>query len=344
MSSPSSRAPGAASSAPSSSASEPSATASATPTVKRSSKRAFETAYLILPRSLEMSERFSDPATATASLDEWMSSAPASLVSPSPSPGSDSPTPTSATSGPRLPTSFAEYDPDSRSWKTSQGSLLTPTSESFSGTWPRSGSMRNGRCSERTIAAPRTGGSDCGFWPTPQSQDARHNPGNAENRMAQGRQIQLAHAVRWPTPSAGLHHSNKGGSDPNDPRGWSRNGPERLTLVGMAARNQWPTPISRDSRTIAGAARMENSQGTEPLAVVVGGLQTQPTKGLSLNPAWVGWLMGWPVCWEALEPLAPERFLAWLEAFRTEWTGYARLEMDRFQQPWCAHGGSSTGG
>jgi hypothetical protein len=45
-----------------------------------------------------------------------------------------------------------------------------------------------------------TGGDSAGpprllRWPTPQAQDARHSPANAQARMDQGRQMQLAHVV-----------------------------------------------------------------------------------------------------------------------------------------------------
>lgn len=31
-----------------------------------------------------------------------------------------------------------------------------------------------------------------------------------------------------------------------------------------------------------------------------------------LNPDWVEWLMGWPIGWTALRPLATDRFRSWL--------------------------------
>ena len=34
--------------------------------------------------------------------------------------------------------------------------------------------------------------------------------------------------------------------------------------------------------------------------------------GGSLNPAWVEWLMGWPIGWTDLQPLATDRFPQWL--------------------------------
>ena len=36
--------------------------------------------------------------------------------------------------------------------------------------------------------------------------------------------------------------------------------------------------------------------------------------GGQLNPTWVEWLMGWPLGWTDLKPLAMDRFLPWLHA------------------------------
>ncbi len=41
-----------------------------------------------------------------------------------------------------------------------------------------------------------------------------------------------------------------------------------------------------------------------------GGVQTQPT---TLNPDWVEWLMGWPIGWTDLKPLATDKYRLWLQ-------------------------------
>jgi hypothetical protein len=68
-------------------------------------------------------------------------------------------------------TPFAYYDPDTHSWKTSQGTLpldLTP----FSVTLPRSGSMRNGQLFQRHGLAHHIAVSESSSWPTPRSNPA----------------------------------------------------------------------------------------------------------------------------------------------------------------------------
>ena len=107
----------------------------------------------------------------------------------------DSPAKTSATpgsgrvsavrvlaSGPNTPELFASFDPITSSWRTSQGSL-TGGSASFLGTWPRSGTMRSGRCYRLAPWVHHTHASACSWWPTPRASD-RDNCGGANARRA----------------------------------------------------------------------------------------------------------------------------------------------------------------
>jgi len=66
--------------------------------------------------------------------------------------------------------SLAKYDPDSRSWKTAQLSLLGD-SELSSVIWPRSGMTAGGQCWELQMLGRRTKESDFGSWPTPCRSD-----------------------------------------------------------------------------------------------------------------------------------------------------------------------------
>jgi hypothetical protein len=100
----------------------------------------------------------------------------------------------------------------------------------------------------------------------------------------------------WPTPQA--HDASKG-----DPKRVGRYGTKHggRNLNGKAAK--WPTPISRDWRSgkVSQATMERNSR---PLSEQIGG---------SLNPMWVEWLMGFPLGWTDLEPLAMGKFQQWLE-------------------------------
>jgi len=71
---------------------------------------------------------------------------------------------------------LAKYDQDSLLWRTSQ-TCLTVEKEGglaeFSGTWPRSGMMRNGIVYRLPPLVPRMSGKEYGSWPTPQASDNR---------------------------------------------------------------------------------------------------------------------------------------------------------------------------
>src|ERR1041385_5304003 len=105
------------------------------------------------------------PLTGDRGAGLWMSSLRVSHASHSQRPAnSAAPTiPETAGRGPRV--SLAKFDLPSRSWRTSQISLLTATSDTYSETWPRSATMRSGIVSLREPSAPLTVETDSGYWP-----------------------------------------------------------------------------------------------------------------------------------------------------------------------------------
>jgi hypothetical protein len=104
------------------------------------------------------------------------------------------------------PDLLASYDPDTFSWRTSQGSLFEEW-ELFSATWPRAGMTRNGTAYRLPPSAPHIYERGSSFWPTPiaDSASGRTTP------YSQGG-VPLQVAVRWRTPQAG--EGNGGGQDP----------------------------------------------------------------------------------------------------------------------------------
>lgn len=84
-----------------------------------------------------------------------ISSVAGRLASPSVLQGNGEPRPTSGGCGPSSGESFAYYDRDMSCWKMYQGSFL-PGLATFSGTWPRSGTMRNGIVSARPSSGCRS--------------------------------------------------------------------------------------------------------------------------------------------------------------------------------------------
>jgi hypothetical protein len=90
----------------------------------------------------------------------------------------------------------------------------------------------------------------------------------------------------WPTP----HGFSKDGKS---------NGPSGNELGRAVNQAMWPTPVSRDKRTIKGAQHPSGWTGAKWLCETVG--EVEGTTTGSLNPTWVEWLMGFPEGWTALE-------------------------------------------
>lgn len=75
---------------------------------------------------------------------------------------------------------YAFYDPNTSSWKTYQHSLWGGL-EPFSGTWPRSGMMRNGHVYKHINFPPTTKEIGCSLLPTPQASDGLRLRFSVEN-------------------------------------------------------------------------------------------------------------------------------------------------------------------
>ena len=109
--------------------------------------------------------------------------------------------------------SFASYDPDSSSWRTSQASVFGGWIE-FSETWPRSGMMRCGTAYRLPPSAPITVVTGSSSWPTPRVSDV--SAGRRLTLLSESRSslrrvdkkgriygANLSDAVKmWPTASA----------------------------------------------------------------------------------------------------------------------------------------------
>jgi hypothetical protein len=82
--------------------------------------------------------------------------------------------------------------------------------------------------------------------------------------------------------------------------------PNLETIVGQ---RMWPTPTCHNAKEQDSPA--EATRNTPTLCHMArGGDMTQPRH---LNPAWVEWLMGWPIGWTDLKPLEMGKFHLWLQ-------------------------------
>jgi hypothetical protein len=127
---------------------------------------------------------------------EWTLFAADSRASQSPSPAAGRRRRTLVGSGPRSQRSFASYDPATSSWRTFQGSLLEEWA-TYSETWPRAGTTRNGTAYQRRSSVPPIYADESSLWPTPKGSAAHYGRPRENDRG----DLQAA-ALMFPTPVA----------------------------------------------------------------------------------------------------------------------------------------------
>jgi hypothetical protein len=177
--------------------------------------------------------------------------------------------------GPTWRASLAKFDRDTFSWKTAQFSLLGGLA-AYLQTWPSWGSMRNGESLERITPALPTSESASGFWPTPSASDTANR--------------QVSDSLHT-TKTGSLKHRGKDGT---------------LSQIRLSQVVKFRTPNASD------AAKWSHQTEAERVAK---GQQVrlchQLGAGGQMNPQWVEWLMGWPLGWTDLKPLATAKFQEW---------------------------------
>jgi len=191
------------------------------------------------------------------------------------------------------------YDRDSCSWRTHR-SLWDEDLSACSLTLPKWGSMRDGVLSELLTLERPTAENDAGLWPTPNVPnggrscahvtDWRGTDGRTAYHNGKKVQVGLEHAEKhWPTPTVSGNHNRKGAS--------AKSGDGLSTAV-----KTWPTPTVNDSKNCTlppSQVKHDNIPGAL--------LRDGEKAGGALNPTWVEWLMGWPLGWTDLKPLAMDR-------------------------------------
>ena len=193
--------------------------------------------------------------------------------------------------GAKWPASLARFDRASRSWKTAQH-LLGADLASCSVTWPSWGTMRAGECWAQSMPERRTSATGSGLWPTPCTSGM--DGGSNSRKAAKARMM-------WPTPD-----TCAGGTGPSQAK---RNQPRLQDAVKF-----WATPNARDwkEQTISAAlARAnKNPKKSRQLPRQISA-ECPELHGGQLNPTWVEWLMGWPLEWTDLKPLATDKCQQW---------------------------------
>jgi hypothetical protein len=210
-----------------------------------------------------------------------------SPASPSVSRDAGAPRTTSAGSGPSSPEWFATYDPDSCSWRTSQGCLPGMEEwETYSGTWPRSGMTRSGIAYRLPSSAPPISAFASGLLPTPTRESYGYNQQESPGATVEPSLQTMASKALWLTPKAspsgpGVVRATRAGSGGDD-------------LATAVARAMWLTPKASDATKGHSDARPSSKRGG-------GGSSLNEQAGGPLNPMWVEWLMGFPLGWTDLQ-------------------------------------------
>lgn len=165
--------------------------------------------------------------------------------------------------GQSSPELLASFDPDTRSLRTSQLSLLETEAgglTEYSSTWPKSGLMRNGTAYRLQRLVPHTGGTGFGSSPT--------------------------HSV--PTPTTQDHIERECTS--TEALNFKTNKSVSLDrFVGV-----FPTPASRDYKA-PNKKPLEERLQTNAGEQLPNHLKHKMGVEGQLNPAWVCWLMGLPL-------------------------------------------------
>ena len=268
----------------------PSATSNKTPTVSPSYKPTYETGTSMTPPFGTTSEPLTDDRG-----EEPTSLLLGSPVSHTVQQARERALVTTEISGPIHSGSLAKWSPDTSCWRTYQASMWAMLDgqlmgEPWLGNFPNWGTMRNGELIPLSKPEPLITEEDGGSWATPTVNNSKNNAGPSQmDRHGPALDVQVAH---YPTPLS---------SDAIGSR--SSKGADRPDEGGLlhAVNRMLPTPHSSMS---TGPGR-QGREGGDNLQTAVDG---------SLNPDWVSWLMGLPVGWASLEPLAQEDYDDWLQA------------------------------
>jgi len=314
---------------------ESSATSKSSRTAKKSSASASLTAAL----TTLLSGTTYDHSTESPGVARWISCLEDSPASHSQLPESKRESRTNGICGPIPSESLARYDPDSHCWRTYQGYLalhISPvtaehgssrTSCELLETCPKSGMTVDGRLYPLPTLEHHTGEKGSGYLPTPSCQNAKHGTPTTQEvehpemeltesgrrKTKDGKDshsMGLADQVKYATPQARDYRTGEAHRWEGTER--SRNLNDQIaSLGGTSTRQTYPTPKERDwkgqsQRGIHG----ENDCLPNKILVVTG--------SGSLNPSWVGLLMGYPLSATCLNPMSMVEYKKWLVGFTDE--------------------------
>jgi len=197
---------------------------------------------------------------------------------------------------------FAKYDQNTCSWKTPQCSLLGDL-ELFSETWPKSGMMQNGKCSELTMLALPTVGKESGslrMIPTPTCSDVRtanmkssQTSDNTMHSVTLARLVEQEPWKMWNTPNCmdALPPRSEEALKKqymNNREGRSEHSTLREQVVFKKPGELWPTPRAQEPGSTSvgyGRGLAELVEGKEQRVVYPTPRSRDYKDGMSIPPS-----------------------------------------------------------
>ena len=160
--------------------------------------------------------------------------------------------------------------------------------------WKLRGTKFNRSYFQLAVKTLPTDGTGFGLLLTPNCGDVNHSRGSAETRKKQyesGHQKQLAHQIAMlgtaPTAESGIQ----------SPPGDGKKAADAQTAGGLL-----PTPASRDYKGANSKSHCEvTGAGRKHMDQLPNALMHGTNTGLKLQPAFVEWMLGYPIGWTALE-------------------------------------------
>jgi len=231
-------------------------------------------------------------------------------------------------SGVKWRESSARYDLHTSTWKTHL-CLWEEDLPWSSVILPKWGMTRSGALFQHPIAERPISGTASGLWQTIVADDAVSRPGGKWN--SRGEPKLSAEVMLWPTPTVHGNHNQPGSSKnagwglssavkqwptptatlaPKGGRVTPRKSREGGTLIEAVSARSWPTPQASDSNKWSNQTLEDRKAKGQQIRLNTA-VSPQGGQGGQLNPEWVEWLMGWPIGWTELKPLAMDKFREW---------------------------------
>lgn len=190
--------------------------------------------------------------------------------------------------------SFASWNQDLLCWKTSQRCLLEGW-ETFSGRWPRSGTMLNGTVYRQQPLVRRISAiGSSSFVTTPTVKNSIRSEAFRNGRTPNPAEL----AAFCPTPTAGDAKNSRNATANRQPGSRHNSGTTLCDYVTL-----YPTPTATDGNKWNNSSNDDRRKRGQSIRLSSEPDESGKVIGGRLNPQWVEWLMGFPIGWTDLEAL-----------------------------------------